>query len=83
MISSILNYKNAFFGEDRALEGDQITTWFLGIRPEFFLQKPKIENAQHYDSLMSTWGAESNGLENLMYHGFKDSKNVYWEPRDK
>ena len=41
-ISSILNYKNAFFGEDRALEGDQITTWFLGIRPEFFLQKPKI-----------------------------------------
>ena len=82
-ISSILNYKNAFFGEDRALEGDQITTWFLGIRPEFFLQKPKIENAQHYDSLMSTWGAESNGLENLMYHGFKDSKNVYWEPRDK
>ena len=33
-ISSILNTKDAFFGEDQALEGKQITTWFLGIRPE-------------------------------------------------
>jgi hypothetical protein len=82
-ISSILNTKDAFFGEDQALEGKQITTWFLGIRPEFFLQKPKIDNAQQYDALMSKWGAESNGLENLMYHGFKNESNVYWEEREK
>jgi len=81
--SSILNFKNAFFGRDKALEGDQITTWFLGIRPEFFLQKPKIENAQQYDDLMSKWGSESNGLENLMYHGFKNDPNIHWEDRDK
>ena len=81
--SSILNFKNAFFGRDKALEGDQITTWFLGIRPEFFLQKPKIENAQQYDALMPEWGAESNGLENLMYHGFKNDTNIHWEDRDE
>jgi hypothetical protein len=59
-----------FFGEDQSLEGKQVITWFLGTRPEFFLQKPKIDNAQQYDALMHKWGSESNGLENLMYHGF-------------
>jgi len=82
-ISSVLNYKDAFFGKDQASEGDQITTWFLGIRPEFFLQKPKIDTAEQYDALMHEWGSESNGLENLMYHGFKNSTNVHWEDRDK
>ena len=82
-ISSILNFKDAFFGEDQALEGKQITTWFLGTRPEFFLQKPKIDNAQQYDALMHEWGSESNGLENLMYHGFKNIPNIHWEPQSK
>ena len=82
-ISSILNFKDAFFGKDQALEGKQITTWFLGTRPELFLQKPKIDNAQQYDALMHEWGSESNGLENLMYHGFKNTPNVYWEEREK
>jgi glycosyltransferase involved in cell wall biosynthesis len=82
-ISLILNTQDAFFGEDLALEGKQITTWFLGIRPKFFLKKPKIDNAQQYDALMYEWGSESNGLENLLYHGFKNTPNVYWELRDK
>jgi len=82
-ISLILNTQEAFFGEDLALEGKQITTWFLGIRPEFFLKKPKINNAQQYDALMYEWGSESNGLENLLYHGFKNTPNVYWEYREK
>jgi len=81
-ISNILNTKNAFFGENEALEGKQITTWFLGIRPELFLSKPKIDTANQYDDLMSLWGAESNGLENLMYHGFKNISNIHWEPKE-
>ena len=82
-ISSILNFKDAFFGEDQSLEGKQVITWFLGTRPEFFLQKPKIDNAQQYDALMHKWGSESNGLENLMYHGFKNVPNIHWEPQSK
>jgi hypothetical protein len=82
-ISLILNTQEAFFGEDLALEGKQITTWFLGIHPEFFLKKPKIDNAQQYDELMYEWGSESNGLENLLYHSFKNTPNVYWESKEK
>ena len=82
-ISSILNFKDAFFGENEALEGKQITTWFLAIRPELFLSKPKITNAEQYDSLMHEWGSESNGLENLMYHGFKNTPNVHWESKEQ
>ena len=82
-ISSILNSKNAFFGQDIAAEGNQIITWFLGIHPKFFLQKPKINNAEQYDKLMHDWGSESNGLENLMYHGFKNDLNVHWESKEK
>lgn len=81
-ISSILNHQDAFFGKDKALEGDQITTWFLGINPKLFLQQPKVTNAQEYDDLMTLWGSESNGLENLMYHGFKNTPNVYWESQE-
>ena len=82
-ISSILNHKDAFFGKDKANEGDQINTCFLGICPEFFLQKPKIKTAQQYDNLMYEWGSESNGLENLMYHGFKNNINIHWEETNK
>lgn len=82
-ISSILNLKSAFFGQDVAAEGNQIITWFLGIQPEFFLQKPKINNAEQYDKLMHDWGSESNGLENLMYHGFKNNLNIHWESKEK
>ena len=82
-ISSILNSKNAFFGQDIAAEGNQIITWFLGIHPKFFLQKPKINNAEQYDKLMYDWGSESNGLENLMYHGFKNDLNIHWESKEK
>jgi len=82
-ISSILNSKNAFFGQDIAAEGNQIITWFLGIHPKLFLQKPKINNAKQYDKLMHDWGSESNGLENLMYHGFKNDLNIHWESKEK
>ena len=82
-ISSILNHKDAFFGKDKADEGEQINTCFLGICPEFFLQKPKIKTAQQYDNLMYEWGSESNGLENLMYHGFKNNINIHWEETNK
>jgi glycosyltransferase involved in cell wall biosynthesis len=82
-ISSILNSKDAFFGKDHAAEGKQITTWFLGIRPKLFLDLPKIDNSQQYDNLMHMWGSESNGLENILYHGFKNTPNIYWEEEEK
>ena len=32
---------------------------------------------------MYDWGSESNGLENLMYHGFKNDLNIHWESKEK
>ena len=32
---------------------------------------------------MHNWGSESNGLENLMYHGFKNNLNIHWESKEK
>lgn len=81
-ISGILNHKEAFFGRNKGLEGEQITTWFLGTNPEFFIKNvPRIKNAQDYDKLMDLWGAESNGLENLLYHKFKNKTNIYFESK--
>ena len=81
-ISGVLDTKDAFLGADEALEGKQIVTWFVAFKPDLFLSLPKVEVAQDYDSLMQLWGAESNGYENLMYHAFKNTDNVYWESKD-
>ena len=81
-ISNILNIKNAFFGADEALEGKQIVTWFVAFKPDLFLNLPQVRNAQEYDDLMELWGAESNGYENMLYHAFKNTTNVYWESKE-
>jgi hypothetical protein len=82
-ISNILNNKDAFFGLDEALEGKQIVTWFVAFKPDLFLDLPKIETAQDYDNLMSLWGAESNSYENMLYHAFKNTSNVYWGSKEE
>lgn len=79
-ISSKLNTSDAFFGKRKALEGMNLYTYFLGINPNFFLNTiPKIENAKQYDELMHKYGSESNGLENIFYHIFKNEKNIILE----
>ena len=48
-----------------------------------FLEKlPYIESGKEYDKLMEKWGSESNGLENMFYHCFKGTRNVYWEDKE-
>jgi hypothetical protein len=81
-ISGVLDKKDAFLGADEALEGKQVVTWFAAFKPDLFLDLPKVEVAQDYDSLMQLWGAESNGYENLMYHAFKNTDNIHWEPKE-
>jgi glycosyltransferase involved in cell wall biosynthesis len=81
-ISGVLDKKDAFLGADEALEGKQVVTWFAAFKPDLFLDLPKVEVAQDYDILMQLWGAESNGYENLMYHAFKNTDNIHWEPKE-
>jgi glycosyltransferase involved in cell wall biosynthesis len=81
-IGKTLDTKNAFFGEGIAAEGKQIMTFFMAFRPEVILNLPKVTNAKEYDKLMTDWGSESNSLENLIYHGLKNTENVYWENKE-
>ena len=79
-ISNILNFKNAYFGNYNANEGPCLYTFFLGANPKFLIDTlPLIENDKQYDELMVKYGAESNGLENIFYHLFKNS-NAFLEP---
>ena len=82
-ISHILNSKDAYFGEYEASEGKTLYTFFLASKPEFLLNTlPLLENDKQYDNLMVKYGAESNGLENIFYHIFKDT-NVYLESKEQ
>jgi hypothetical protein len=82
-ISIWMYLKNAFVGKYKAAEGDTIYTFFMGVRTKTFLETiPQIDNALEYDKLQQLWGSESNGLENLWYHAFKDVKEIYYEDED-
>tara|TARA_B110000977_G_scaffold186309_1_gene252087 strand:- start:4713 stop:7400 length:2688 start_codon:yes stop_codon:yes gene_type:complete len=83
-ISKKLNTHHTFFGEYKAQEGKCYYTYFFGARPEAILNRLNfIENEDQYNNLMSDYGAESNGLENLYYHIFKNNKNNYIETQEK
>ena len=76
-ISEKLNINDSFFGKRKALEGMNLYTYFLGIKPNYFLKHiPKIENSKQYDELMKIYGSESNGLENIYYHIFKNENKL-------
>ena len=82
-ISSWMLSKDAFVGKYRAAEGETIYTYFMGVRPKTFLETiPQIENAIEYDKLQEKWGSESNGLENLWHHAFKNLDNIFYEEKD-
>ena len=83
-ISEKLNTHDTFFGEYEAQEGKCYYTYFFAARPEAILRHCHfIETEDQYNGLMDKHGAESNGIENLYYHIFKNNINNYIEPREK
>ena len=83
-ISKKLNTHDTFFGEYEAQEGKCYYTYFFAAKPEAILRHCNfIETENQYNSLMDKYGAESNGIENLYYHIFKNNINNYIEPKEK
>tara|TARA_R110000751_G_C13783340_1_gene481248 strand:- start:1797 stop:3758 length:1962 start_codon:yes stop_codon:yes gene_type:complete len=83
-ISKKLNKHDTFFGEYKAQEGKCYYTYFFAARPEAIMRHCDfIETENQYNSLMDKYGAESNGIENLYYHIFKNNINNYIEPKEK
>ena len=83
-ISKKLNSHDTFFGEFNAQEGKCYYTYFFSAKPEAILNHCKfIETEDQYNNLMHEHNAESNGIENLYYHIFKNNKGNYIEPKEK
>ena len=83
-ISKKLDNHDTFFGEFDAQEGKCYYTYFFSARPEAVLNNCKfIETEDQYNNLMNEHGSESNGIENLYYHIFKNNKGNYIESREK
>ena len=83
-ISKKLNTHDTFFGEYEAQEGKCYYTYFFAAKPEAILRHCNfIETENQYNNLMDKYGAESNGIENLYYHIFKNNINNYIEPKEK
>mgnify|MGYP003633400938 FL=1 len=79
-ISKILKGSNFYFGEHHPSEGDSLYTYFFASNPKELLRVlPKITNSIEYNNLAKTYGAESNGLENLFHHIFKNESSIYRE----
>jgi len=79
-ISKILNKKNFYFSLHHPMEGDALYTYFFSANPKELLRVlPKISTGKEYDNLMEIYGSESNGLENLFYHIFKNEGSIYKE----
>lgn len=76
-VSKVLNTKSAYFGDmPNNPEGHSVTTFFMGIRPEFYLNNVEpIFTAEDYENLRLKWGSYSNGYENMMFFAFKDKLN--------
>jgi len=83
-ISKKLNTHDTFFGEYEAQEGKCYYTYFFAAKPNAILRHCNfIETENQYNSLMNKYEAESNGIENLYYHIFKNNINNYIEPKEK
>jgi len=79
-ISQILNKKDYYFGKHHPSEGDALYTYFFAANLNKFIHKlyPVI-TGEGYDLLMEIYGSESNGLENLFHHIFKNEGSIYRE----
>ena len=79
-ISRILDKNNFYFSKHHPNEGDALYTYFFSSHPKELLRVlPKISNRGEYDNLMEFYGSESNGLENLFHHMFKNEGAIYRE----
>ena len=57
-----------------------VFTYFFSSNPKELLRVlPKITTGEEYDNLMEVYGSESNGLENLFHHIFKNEGAIYRE----
>jgi glycosyltransferase involved in cell wall biosynthesis len=83
-ISNILDYKDTYFGFNTAGEGNCYTTFFFAAKASVMLDRLKeIKNEQEYTQCMIDCGSESNGIENLYYHLWKDYPNNYVETKEQ
>jgi len=73
-ISKVLNTKKAYLGDmPNNPEGHSVTTFFMGIKPEFYLDSfEPIFSAKDYEDLRLKWGSYSNGYENMSFFALKD-----------
>jgi len=79
-ISNILNRKDFYFGKHHPAEGDALYTYFFAAKSYLLTAwLESISTGKEYDQLMEIYGAESNGLENLFHHIFKNEGYVYRE----
>ncbi len=79
-ISKILNKKDFYFSKHHPAEGEALFTYFFASNPKKLLNiLPQINNGDEYDQLMKIYGSESNGLENLFHHIFKNEGSIYRE----
>jgi glycosyltransferase involved in cell wall biosynthesis len=83
-ISNILDKKDTYFGFDIAAEGNCYTTYFFAAKAGVMLDRLKeIKNEQDYTQCMIDCGSESNGIENMYYHLWKDYPNNYVESKEQ
>lgn len=83
-ISDILDTKDTYFGYDEAPEGKCFTTYFFAAKASAMLDQLKeIKNEQDYTQCMLDCGSESNGIENMYYHLWKNYPNNYVESKEK
>ena len=79
-ISKILNKNNFYFSKHHPMEGDALYTYFFSANSKELLRVlPKITTGEEYDNLTKVYGSESNGLENLFHHIFKNEGAIYRE----
>jgi glycosyltransferase involved in cell wall biosynthesis len=83
-VSKELETSDLYFGKYQAYEGQCLYTFFYAATPGPFISViPNIYNADDYNKLQSSWGSESNGLENMFYHAFKNTEDIYYEDGDE
>jgi len=83
-ISNILDKKDTYFGFDVSAEGNCFTTYFFAAKASVMLDRLKeIKNEQEYTQCMIDCGSESNGVENMYYHLWKDYPNNYVETKEQ
>ena len=82
-ISDILDTKDTYFGFNKALEGNCFQTFFFAAKASTMLNQLKeIKTEEEYTQCMLDCGSESNGIENIYYHIFKNNINNYVESQE-